>query len=99
MRIEKLAEDILRESKRVGIDPYKDAFRARDLGLDASDYVSFSYWCENTTSANWSGYVCLEVAETDRSGKPFKYRLLPESKWKYPDKSNCEFLRSIYPFR
>jgi len=85
MRIEKLVEDILRESKRVGIDPYKDAFRARDLGLDASDYYSFSHWCEDTTSSKLSGYVCLEVAETNRRGKPFKYRLLPESEWKYPD--------------
>ena len=99
MRIIKLVEDILRESKRVGIDPYKDAFRPRDLGLDANDYFSFSYWCEDTTSSKLSGHVCLEVAETNRSGKPFKYRLLPESKWKYPNYSNNGFLPSIHPFR
>ena len=81
----KLPDDILRESKRVGIDPYKEAFRPRDLGLTASDYGSVSDWCEGTTSAKWSGYVCLEVVETNRIGKPFKYKLLPKSQWKYPD--------------
>jgi hypothetical protein len=47
----KLAIDILRESKRVCIDPYKDPFKPFDLGLKASDYGSFSDYCKDTTSA------------------------------------------------
>jgi len=79
----KIAEDILRESKRVGIDPYKDPFRPSDLGLNASDYGSFSDWCEDTTSARWNQHVCLEAAKFRKDNKPLKYILLPKTRWVY----------------
>ena len=80
----KIADDILRESKRVGIDPYRDPFRPADLGLKASDYGSFSDWCRDTTSARWNQHICLDAVQFRKDDKPLKYVLLPKDQWTYP---------------
>ena len=80
----KLAEEILKKSKMVGIDPYKEAFKPCDLGIKPNDYGSFSDWCKDTVSAKWNPCICLEAVEFRKDGKPLKYRLLPKTQWIYP---------------
>jgi len=67
-----LKEDILEASKRVRLNPYKQAFKPSDLGLTYSNYGSFSDYCskDDTLSGQWSSKIILKVAERNKSGKP-----------------------------
>ena len=71
-----IEEDILKASAING-DPYKEPFRASDLGLASSDYGSISDHCskKETVSGKWSPDVILKVAQKDKSGRPSKYLL------------------------
>ncbi len=73
-----LKEDILSASRMCGIDPYTQAFKPSELGLNASDYGSFSDYCsENETrSGKWNTKVILKVAERTRTDRPRRYLLL-----------------------
>jgi len=73
-----LREDILDASARVGIDPYRQAFKPSDLGLISSNYGSFSDHCaaDDTLSGHWTSDVILKAVEWDRAGKPRKYLLI-----------------------
>lgn len=75
-----LKEDILEASKRIGLNPYNQAFKPSDLGLTASDYGSFSDYCskDDTLSGHWSPKIILKVAEKDSSGRPYKYFLIKQ---------------------
>lgn len=76
-----LKKDILKASERRGINPYKQPFQPRDLGLIASDYGSFSDYCSkgDTLSGKWNPNVILKAVKWDRGGKPRKYLLIDES--------------------
>ena len=76
-RSNNLRLDIIRAAKARGIDPFTKPFKPSDLGIKASDYGSFSDWCDKkqTKSGKYNVNVCLSVAEW-RNGKPFKYVLL-----------------------
>ncbi|ADG93924.1 hypothetical protein Arnit_2273 [Arcobacter nitrofigilis DSM 7299] len=73
-----IKEDILNASKKVGINPYTDPFKASTLGLNANKYGSFSDYCSETESASgkYSKTIILKVVERNKSKKPFKYLLL-----------------------
>lgn len=82
-----LREDILRESRVHGIDPYTEAFKPSDLGLNASNYGSFSDHCDKneTRSGKWNPDVILKVHEW-KGDKPYKYLLLGSSNECKPDR-------------
>jgi len=71
---EKLKSDITVAARRSNIDPYKDPFKASDLGLNASDYGSFSDHCKKgtTKSSKWCGCGLLKLVQK----KPFRYILM-----------------------
>jgi hypothetical protein len=73
-----LKDDILEASERLGIDPYHQAFKPSDLGLNSNKYGSFSDYCaeDETISGKWSSDVILKVAERNKGGKPYKYLLI-----------------------
>ena len=78
-----LCEAILKASKERGIDPFKTPFKPSDLGLKASDYGSFSDWCEvgETKSARYNPRACLRVKEW-RGPKPYRYLLRSREEWR-----------------
>jgi hypothetical protein len=73
-----LKEDIIKASKRVGIDPYKQPFKPSDLDLNSNDYGSFSDHCskDDTASGKWASDVILKAVEKDCGGRPRKYLLI-----------------------
>lgn len=74
----KLTRDIIEKAaEKVRIDPYSQPFQPKDLGLNASDYGSFSDYCskEETKSGYWNPDVVLKVAEKTKSGRPLRYLL------------------------
>ena len=71
-----LVEDIEIAARERGIDPYTTPFSPRDLGLQASDYGSFSDYCSDTQSAQYNERVYLKVAGWNNE-KPAAYLLLP----------------------
>ena len=74
----KIKEDILNASRKVGIDPYTQPFKASDLGLNSNKYGSFSDYCseEDSTSGKYAETTIFKVVQKDGSGRPFKYLLL-----------------------
>jgi|GEM_PF-2991086 len=72
---EKLKRDIKNITSKRGIDPYSDSdqFKPSDLGLNSSDYGSFSDHCEKgtTKSSKWCGCGLLRCV----SKRPFRYVL------------------------
>jgi len=77
-----LCESIIKVAKEKEIDPFKTPFKPSDLGLKATDYGSFSDWCEagETKSAKYNPKVCLKVREY-RGKKPYRYVLRPRHEW------------------
>ena len=78
-----LCKDIQEVEKSTGIDYKKTSFAPKDLGLNSSDYGSFSDWCscKQTTSGRHNCHVCLIAVDWDSARRPCKYRLLPKAKW------------------
>ena len=73
-----LREDILKASESRGINPYKQPFQPKDLGLISSDYGSFSDHCSkgDTLSGQYNEDVILKAVDWDGGGKPSKYLLI-----------------------
>ena len=76
-RSKNLGADIIIAAKARNIDPFTEPFKPSELGIKASNYGSFSDWCdkEQTKSGKYNVNVCLTVAQC-HNGKPFKYVLL-----------------------
>lgn len=69
---------IISAANAKGINPYVDAFKPKDLGINASKYGSFSDHCisGSTKSSIYSENQCLEPVEFSSSGRPLRYRLV-----------------------
>ena len=74
----KIKEDILKASKKLGINPYTQPFKPSDLGLDSNQYGSFSDYCseEDSESGKYAETTILKVAQRDAGNRPFKYLLV-----------------------
>jgi len=72
----KIRDDILKATGVKKINPYKTPFKASDLGLRASDYGSFSDYCEDTESSKYNPNVVLRPVEFTANGKPLRYILI-----------------------
>lgn len=72
----KIRDDIFKAAKVKGINPYKTPFKASELGLKATDYGSFSDYCEDTESSKYNPNVILKPVEFRTDGKPLRYVLI-----------------------
>ena len=77
----KIAEEIQEKARNLGINPFNTPFTPKDLGITASNYGSFSDFCDNTKSSRWNSHVCLKAVEFNKGHRPTKYLLLPPSQW------------------
>lgn len=79
-----LRRDILRVSRRKGIDPYKEEFRPRTFRLNANEYGSFSDHCikGQTKSSENCGCGTLTCVRKDKSryDRTYYYLLIKKIK-------------------
>ena len=73
-----LRQAILKVAQAKQWNPYTKPFKPKDLGLDASQYGSFSDHCitGTTQSSQYSNDQCLKSVEFTQSGKPLRYLLV-----------------------
>ena len=72
-----LTEEIIKKAaEKKGIDPYKEPFFPKDLGLDANKFGSFSDYCDNTKSSKYNKIIILTAVEFNKGKRPIKYLLI-----------------------
>ena len=71
-----LTKEIIKQAaEQNGIDPYKEPFSPKDLGLDANKFGAFSDYCDNTKSSKYNERVILTATEFNKGNRPTRYRL------------------------
>ena len=68
---------ILEAAEKKNINPYKQPFVPKELGLRADKYGAFADYCNrnNTKSGKWNKSEILTAVEFNKGNRPTKYLL------------------------